>query len=154
MGMSAAWRWNPKLREWTWIALTCAVLLLGTVCAAEAGINVWTGSGYPFFDQFALAPGRPTTVYASIFGAENGWVYQSTDGGSTWDQIFMADPVEALAAYPGTPNCIYLMTLSYSESAPGSHVLRSVDGGATWIETATACWYLLSMKNLGLSAED
>ena len=42
MNRPAAWRWIPALRVWRCTVLSCVVLLLGMVCAAEAGINVWT----------------------------------------------------------------------------------------------------------------
>lgn len=97
MNRSTAWQWIPALCAWRCTAFTGAVLLLGIVCPADAGINVWTGGGFPAFTNLAIVPGRPSTLYASTFNLEDGWVYKSTDGGSTWDQtLHVSNPTLCL----------------------------------------------------------
>jgi len=123
------------------------VLLIVGVQSAQAGINVWTGStcAYPypcfdyFFDYLVVATGKPSALYASRYSAEDGWVYKSTDGGSTWDQILDAgNPAAVMAAEPSTPNSVYVQTVAYGESGQLiAHVLRSTDGGATWSQVDT-----------------
>jgi len=80
-------------------------------------------------------PGNPTTFY---FGAVNGGIWQTTDGGVVWKPIF--DPqqvasIGAIAVAPSDPRVIYVGTGESdirSTLSSGDGVYRSVDAGQTW----------------------
>ena len=80
-------------------------------------------------------PGRPNEFY---FGAVNGGVWKSIDGGRVWVPIFDAQPVAsigAIAVAPSQPDTIYVgsgeSTLRDS-AGYGNGVYRSTDAGKTW----------------------
>ncbi len=131
----AAWRWSPALRVGGCTAFTCAMLSLGIVCAAEAGINVWTRIGDPQFTSLAIAPGEPSALYASTSTSDDALVYKSIDRGSTWDQILdVGNPGAVIAASSSIPNSVYVVVAPYGAGSEQTdvHLLRSIDGGATW----------------------
>lgn len=76
----------------------------------------------------------PATVYAGVRGL--GFL-KSTDGGETWSVIGTAQGlgghfIGTIAGHPGNPD-VLAVTTSTSEG----HLWKSVDGGATFTETAT-----------------
>ncbi len=80
-------------------------------------------------------PGRPNEFY---FGAVNGGVWKSIDGGRTWLPIFDSQPVAsigAIAVAPSAPDTIYVgsgeSTLRDSNGY-GNGVYKSTDAGRTW----------------------
>jgi photosystem II stability/assembly factor-like uncharacterized protein len=87
-------------------------------------------------DAVAGDPSRPLVFY---FGAVNGGVWKTTNGGQTWrnvsDRQSDISSVGAIAVAPSDPNVVYVGT---GESQPredltyGTGVYRSTDGGATW----------------------
>ena len=85
-------------------------------------------------DAVAGDPSRPLVFY---FGAVNGGVWKTTNGGQTWRNVTDGksdiSSVGAIAVAPSDPNVIYVGT---GESQPredltyGTGVYRSTDGGA------------------------
>jgi photosystem II stability/assembly factor-like uncharacterized protein len=80
-------------------------------------------------------PGRPNEFY---FGAVNGGVWKSIDGGRAWNPIFDVVPmasIGAIAVAPSTPDTIYVgsgeSTLRDSVGF-GNGMYKSVDAGRTW----------------------
>jgi len=80
-------------------------------------------------------PGRPNEFY---YGAVNGGVWKSLDGGRVWNPVFDDQPVAsigALAVASSAPNTIYVgsgeSTLRDS-TGYGNGVYKSVDAGETW----------------------
>ena len=80
-------------------------------------------------------PGRPDEFY---FGAVNGGIWKTIDGGRVWTPIFDSQPVAsigAIAVAPSQPNTIYVgsgeSTLRDSVGY-GNGVYKSVDAGHTW----------------------
>jgi photosystem II stability/assembly factor-like uncharacterized protein len=112
------------------------------------GGKSWTpsGSGAPVnhFDVVAR-PNDPSTLYTSVW---NGLFY-SGDGGESWSQIWtkpQADSQEFLSAvvidpqnpgdlFMGGNSCAFYCTFS---------ILRSGDGGRTWIESAASLPEMMS----------
>ena len=86
-------------------------------------------------DAVSGVPGRPHEFY---FGAVNGGVWKTTDGGRVWRPIFDSQPVAsigALAVAPSAPDTIYVgtgeSTLRDSMSF-GNGMYKSIDSGRTW----------------------
>jgi photosystem II stability/assembly factor-like uncharacterized protein len=83
----------------------------------------------------AGVPGNPTTFY---FGAVNGGIWQTTDGGVVWQPIFDSQHVAsigALAVAPSDPKVIYAGTGESdirSDLSSGDGVYKSSDGGQSW----------------------
>ncbi|MDP9204632.1 MAG: hypothetical protein M3P12_04125 [Gemmatimonadota bacterium] len=80
-------------------------------------------------------PGRPDEFY---FGAVNGGVWKTIDGGRVWKPIFDGQStasIGAIAVVPSQPNTIYVgsgeSTLRDSVGY-GNGVYKSVDAGRTW----------------------
>jgi hypothetical protein len=71
----------------------------------------------------------------SILACGSIGIYRSINGGTTWTQVSTAS-VRDLEAKPGTPNTIYAGCY-YVANTSTSPLLRSTDGGATWIATGT-----------------
>jgi photosystem II stability/assembly factor-like uncharacterized protein len=86
-------------------------------------------------DAVSGVPGRPNEFY---FGAVNGGVWKTIDGGRVWRPVFDSQPVAsigALAVAPSAPDTVYVgtgeSTLRDSMSF-GEGMYKSIDGGKTW----------------------
>ena len=80
-------------------------------------------------------PSRPNEFY---FGAVNGGVWKSIDGGRVWSPVFDSQPVAsigAIAVAPSAPDTVYVgsgeSTLRDSMGF-GNGVYKSMDAGKTW----------------------
>ena len=80
-------------------------------------------------------PGRPNEFY---FGAVNGGVWKSIDGGRAWLPVFDSQPIAsigAIAVAPSQPDTVYVgsgeSTLRDSVGY-GNGMYKSVDAGKTW----------------------
>jgi len=80
-------------------------------------------------------PGRPNEFY---FGAVNGGVWKTIDGGRVWTPVFDSQPtasIGAIAVAPSQPNTVYVgsgeSTLRDSVGF-GNGVYKSIDAGKTW----------------------
>ena len=80
-------------------------------------------------------PGRPNEFY---FGAVNGGVWKTIDGGRTWNPIFDGQSTASIGAItvaPSDPNTVYVgsgeSTLRDSVGF-GNGVYKSIDAGKTW----------------------
>ena len=80
------------------------------------------------------APSNPNILYC---GTEPGEVYRSADGGSSWTNVSLNDPlnggVRAVEIHPTDENTVYV--------GSGSYIYKSTDGGATWTDVLYA-WQL------------
>jgi uncharacterized repeat protein (TIGR02543 family) len=97
------------------------------IFTAVSSTDTWTQ--LPFYGGtircLAIDPLTPSTLYA---GTDNGGVFRSTDGGSTWTALNTGHTnlsVWALAINPLSPSTLYAGTWGYG-------VFRSTDGGSTW----------------------
>jgi photosystem II stability/assembly factor-like uncharacterized protein len=77
----------------------------------------------------------PTTFY---FGAVDGGIWKTTDGGFVWTPIFDKQPVASIGAIAVAPSDRQIIYAGTGESdirsdlASGDGVYRSTDGGKTW----------------------
>jgi photosystem II stability/assembly factor-like uncharacterized protein len=92
-------------------------------------------------DAVSGVPGRSNEFY---FGAVNGGVWKTIDGGRVWMPIFDSQPVAsigALAVAPSAPNTIYAgsgeSTLRDSVGY-GNGMYKSTDAGKTWTHIGLA----------------
>lgn len=91
--------------------------------------------------SIAFHPTNPAIIY---IGTANGGVWKTIDGGQTWSpksdyQRSLA--IGALAIDPNDPQRIFAGTGQYGTAVGtyyGNGILRSIDGGNTWSELATA----------------
>jgi photosystem II stability/assembly factor-like uncharacterized protein len=120
--------------------------LLNFVFAGAQSVNpaVYGGLKWrligPFRGGRAVAvagvPGNPTTFY---FGAVDGGIWRTTDGGIVWRPIFDGQHIAsigALAVAPSDAKTIYAGTGESdirSNLSSGDGVYKSVDGGLTWV---------------------
>ena len=93
-----------------------------------------------------INPNSPDTMYTAmwqrirypgsrIFGGEEGGVYRSTDGGSTWTELMNGLPQTGigrigLGMAPSEPNVLY--ALYADEIGPFEGFYKSLDGGDSW----------------------
>jgi photosystem II stability/assembly factor-like uncharacterized protein len=123
--------------------LISAVLVALPVSAQSVPPELYNGLKWrligPFRGGRAVAasgiPGNSTTFY---FGAVDGGIWQTTDGGVVWKPIFDDQHVAsigALAVAPSDPKVIYAGTGESdirSDLASGNGVYKSSDGGRSW----------------------
>jgi YVTN family beta-propeller protein len=94
---------------------------LGTFKSIDGG-QTWMVMTLNGAGGFAVDPLAPQTVYAAW-----GHIFKSTDGGTTWDRMWQAQPGDGagvLAIDPLTPTILYAGT--------ETTVLKSTDAGVTW----------------------
>jgi photosystem II stability/assembly factor-like uncharacterized protein len=85
----------------------------------------------------------------SGFGAESArGVYRSTDGGRTFERVYfkddqtgaldlLADPADSSVLYGSLLQTHFPAGRALSEPGPGTGVIKSTDGGATWFSSQT-----------------
>ena len=73
------------------------------------------------------APSNANILYC---GSETGECYRSSDGGNSWNNISLLDPLDggvtSIDIHPTDPNIVYI--------GSGSRVYKSTNGGTTWNE--------------------
>jgi photosystem II stability/assembly factor-like uncharacterized protein len=103
---------------------------------SETGRSVVRVGG-SYLDQLAFIDFDSATgdlVKAQFQGyGPSGGVFYSEDGGSTWQASDLSGPVNAIAADPTDIAVAYAVQPNVSA---GIGVMRTLDGGATWTETA------------------
>ena len=97
---------------------------------------------FPHVRAFALHPDNSQILYAGVQSYYDeinqqdfeGGLYQSTDGGATWERIFDSPEVSAIVIDPQNSQRLYLGTSDdpYHDHSTGAGVFRSPDGGKTW----------------------
>ncbi|HVZ50265.1 MAG TPA: glycosyl hydrolase, partial [Gemmatimonadaceae bacterium] len=83
--------------------------------------------------------GDPVDMFTAYFGAVNGGVWKTTNGGQTWRNITDGktdiSSVGAIAVAPSDPNVIYVGTgesQMREDLTYGTGMYRTTDGGQTW----------------------
>ncbi len=119
------------------------LLLAGSAVAQSLPPQLMSGLKWRLIGPFrggrvvavAGVPGDSTTFY---FGAVNGGIWKTTDGGTVWTPIFDSQSVGsigAIAVAPSDPRTIYAGTGESdirSDLSSGNGVYKSTDGGFTW----------------------
>ncbi|MEP7384091.1 MAG: twin-arginine translocation signal domain-containing protein, partial [Gemmatimonadota bacterium] len=88
--------------------------------------------------RVAAVSGVPGRLNEFYYGAVNGGVWKSIDGGRVWQPVFDDQPVSsigALAVAPSQPNTIYVGTGESTlrdSTGYGNGVYKSTNAGATW----------------------
>src|SRR6201988_1120394 len=83
----------------------------------------------------AGVPSEPATFY---MGAVNGGVWKTTDGGSTWHNIWNDEPsgsIGSIAVSLSDPDTIYVGSgegLQRPDLSTGDGIYKSIDGGKSW----------------------
>jgi photosystem II stability/assembly factor-like uncharacterized protein len=135
------------MRRFVTLAAACALAgtFLALIPAAARAVSApmlsslqWRLIG-PFRGGRVLAvagvPGDPRHAY---FGAVDGGIWETTNGGVTWSPIFEGEPISAIGALaiaPSDPKTIYAGTGEAdmrSDITYGNGVYVSNDGGKTW----------------------
>jgi len=106
--------------------------------AAFASSLRWRNLGPFRGGRVAAATGVPGRVNEFYFGAVNGGVWKTYDGGRVWQPVFDSQPmasIGAIAVAPSAPDTVYVgsgeSTLRDSVGY-GDGVYKSLDGGKTW----------------------
>lgn len=76
-----------------------------------------------------VAPGSPSTIYVSGFGADgSSRIFKTTDGGANWKPISSIVAANSIFVDPRNASVVYALT--------DRGVLKSTNGGATWARAA------------------
>jgi len=115
-----------------------------TELAAFASALRWRMIGPFRGGRVAAATGVPGRLNEFYFGAVNGGVWKSIDGGRVWIPIFDSQPIGsigAIAVAPSAPNTVYVgsgeSTLRDSVGY-GNGMYKSVDAGKSWTHIGLA----------------
>ena len=150
-------RIDPSDPETVWVGagetwLRNSVSVGDGIYRTTDGGDTWEHLGLENTERIAKIAVDPTdgeTVYVCATGhlwnanAERG-VYKTTDGGSTWEQIFFIDDNTGCADLdmdPQEPSILYAAMWQFrrypdffESGGAGSGLYRSMDGGETWSE--------------------
>ncbi len=134
---------NLGSRSRRYLAFAFCLLNLASAAAQAVPPEFYSGLKWrligPFRGGRVVAvtgvPGNPTTFY---FGAVDGGIWQTTDGGMVWKPIFDGQHIAsigAVAVAPSDPKTIYAGTGEAdirSDLSTGDGIYKSTDGGQTW----------------------
>lgn len=128
-GEGGLWQSTSGGAPGSWIRVGPAELAGGN--SVPLKYEQWTG-----VHQIASDPQQSGTVYVAAYGSGKG-LYRGTGRGSSWSKLRDGTYTRGVAIDPTNPNVIYATSsraLKAGAPAAGSEgVLRSTDGGLTWI---------------------
>src|SRR5262249_55745963 len=142
-----------------------------TLIKSIDGGSSWSGAsqGLPAGSILALAidPVNPSNLYAGTLGG----LFKSSDGGAHWAATEAGNQVNSIAIDPRNPTRIYALDISHqfitasidgrghskkraaqNETLDG--VIRSDDGGATWVSINTGLFVGMSLGALAVDPAD
>ena len=133
------------------ISIASSVPRLGSHAELPATTTGWTSVGPGNIGgrtrALAINPQNPDIMYA---GSVTGGVWQTTDGGQTWNPQFDNQPVlnvGTLAMDPTNPNTLYAGTGEWYAGFQGDGIYKTTDGGANWaplLATANVEFYYVN----------
>lgn len=127
--------------------ILCAglILWLGGLAALQAvetdylKVLEWRSIGPNRGGRVTAVTGHPTKEKVFYFGGTGSGVWQTTDGGNTWqnisDKFFKTGSVGAVAVSRSNPNVLYVgmgESCLRGDISHGDGVYKSCDGGKTW----------------------
>jgi len=115
------WRSTNNGTTWEPVTDSVGIASVGAVAVAPSDANVvWVGTG------------DNSVTRSAYFG--NG-VYKSTDGGTTWKNMELADSqhIARIVIHPTNPDIVWIAALGH-ENSPNQErgVFQTTDGGRTW----------------------
>jgi photosystem II stability/assembly factor-like uncharacterized protein len=132
------------------------VLLLVSIASACSLVaqHAWTSVGPDGGDArvFAAVPGQPRHLY---LGTVNSWIYESSDGGSSWHRLSRLSAsddlvVDHIVVDPRNPARIY--AAAWIIDHPDGGLWTSTDGGRTWSEVPAL--HGQSIRSFAMAPED
>jgi len=111
--------------------------LTGDLGKGEAGTEpnpIYRGH-YGTISAISVAPSDPDTIWA---GTDNGYVYKSTDGGESWQEL--PNPVRPklwisrVTVDPRDADTVYMAFSGFREGDDAAYVLRTRNGGRSWTD--------------------
>jgi photosystem II stability/assembly factor-like uncharacterized protein len=109
-----------------------------TLVGPQPAVTVWVPSGNSGrATSIAVDPSNSSIIY---LGTADGGVWKTTNDGGTWAPLTDAEPsmaTGAIAVDPQAPTTIYVGTGEANQSGDsyyGAGILKSTDGGTTWIQ--------------------
>jgi len=121
----------------------------GVFCSRDGG-ETWECRGLQqthYISRIIIHPSRPDTVYVAAPGplyseSPHRGLYQTTDGGRTWEKILFIDHrtgIIDLVMHPENPKILYAAAWErlkrpwkFEAYGPGSGIYRTLDGGLSW----------------------
>src|ERR1035438_5361043 len=116
------WRTTNSGTTWEPVTDSAGIASVGAVAVAPSDANVvWAGTG-------------DNSLTRSAYYGDG--VYKSTDGGTTWKNMGLADSqhVARIVIHPSNPDVVWVAALGH-EYSPNQErgVFQTVDGGRTWV---------------------
>ena len=135
--LTSCWRiCLDSLRTKRVFLLACLLTPLFLAATVVSAQGVWTTVGPAGGDarSFATVPGQPNHLY---LGTTNSWIYESTDGGSSWHRLSKLNSfgdliVDHIVVDAGNPALVYVA--GWTADRPNGGLWESHDGGRQWTE--------------------
>src|SRR5581483_3372799 len=135
---------DPRAPNTIYSVSTDGRSILKSIDGGSTWATVYNGGGSTQVQDVLVDPNSAGTVYAGITAADGlAQVLRSTDAGSSWMPILPSSlrgaggigqtSVPVVAALPGVPGLLFAGQAFY-HSGP---LIKSIDGGATWLTTYT-----------------
>jgi hypothetical protein len=107
------------------------------VVSGDLSTNPGASLVYGTISTLAVSPADTSTYYA---GTDDGRVWRSPNGGSTWTDVSAGLPVRyvtSVAPDPVNPLVVYVTLSGFTQDEFVPRVYRSADAGATWSPIVT-----------------
>ena len=128
---------EKKATEWIFVDLNNDIYLFyggpNSHKSTDGGIS-WNDLTVPYGSFIEVAVDTSNNIFIGDAGSELG-LFKSTDGGNHWENILRKCYIQSVAIDKNN-NDIYAGILRYSLTGEKKHsLLKSTDGGVTWITT-------------------
>ncbi len=100
----------------------------------------WSGEANASGRVIGIAP-HPTDGNTCYIASASGGAWKTTNGGTSWTPLTDELPTTncgAICLDPADASTVYLGTGEYQTGSTGDGLYRSTDGGASWVQIATA----------------